>query len=754
MQRILFYFLLMYSCAFFHLNAQYFYQRDSIQVIEIFFSFSNWDAQLDANEATETYIYADSIRINGTSFDSCGVRYKGNSSYNPSNQKNPLRLELNTIKANQDYQGFTDIKLSNGYKDPSMIREILTYQILENYMDCPRSNFARVYINGQYRGVYTNNESIKDDFNEAHYYADDTYFKCNPVGGAGPGGGTSPDLKYLGTDSTSYFNGYELQSTYGWNRLVTLCNTLNNDFQNIESTLDIDRAIWMLAFNNVLVNLDSYSGAFRQNYYISWDKNGRFVPTVWDVNMSFGSFPGGTGSGAFTPSALDPFSNSTSVNHPLIKQIMANPLYKRMYMAHVRTMVQEMFESGQYETWAQSLMALADSSIQADPYKFYSYNQFLNSLTTAVAGGGPGGGSSIPGIKALMDARAQFFSTNAAYLLQAPAILSHGATASPLNYGSTTTLIANVSNETNVYLGYRTDHTLKFNRVQMYDDGAHNDGAAGDHTYGVEVPVNGLLFEYYIYADNNNAGLFSPARAEHEFHTLAVTFPSPAVGSLLINEVLASNDSLLFDLNGEDDDWIELVNTTNTPIDLAGFYLSDNPLNLMAWVFPAGTSIPANGYLLVWADKDTLQQGLHANFKISADGEYVYLSHGFNVHDQISFGPQIANISYARCPDAGLDFATILPTPLANNNCNIGIQEMEALQVQVYPNPFLEVLHIVSHEEHVQITVRNINGQTLQTQQINTGKYQLDASSWARGLYLIELQSAAGVRQSYKFIKS
>ena len=753
MQRILFSFLLMSSCAFFHLNAQNFYQRDSIQVIEIFFSFSNWDAQLDANEATETYIYADSIRINGTSFDSCGVRYKGNSSYNPSNQKNPLRIELNTIKANQDYQGFTDIKLSNGYKDPSMIREILTYQILENYMDCPRSNFARVYINGQYRGVYTNNESIKDDFNEAHYYADDTYFKCNPVGGAGPGGGTSPDLKYLGTDSTSYFNGYELKSTYGWNRLVTLCNTLNNDFQNIESTLDIDRAIWMLAFNNVLVNLDSYNGAFRQNYYISWDKNGRFVPTVWDVNMSFGGFPGGTGSGAFTPSALDPFSNSTSVNHPLIQQIMANPLYKRMYMAHVRTMVQEMFENGQYETWAQSLMALADSSVQADPYKFYSYNQFLNSLTTAVAGGGPGGGSSIPGIKALMDARAQFFSTNAAYLLQAPAILSHGATASPLNYGSTTTLIANVSNETNVYLGYRTDHTLKFNRVQMYDDGAHNDGAAGDHTYGVEMPVNGLLFEYYIYADNNNAGRFSPARAEHEFHTLAVTFPAPAVGSLLINEVLASNDALLFDLNGEDDDWIELVNTTNTTIDLAGFYLSDDPLNLMAWAFPAGTTIPANGYLLVWADKDTLQQGLHANFKISADGEYVYLSNGLNVHDQISFGPQIANISYGRCPDAGLDFATILPTPLANNNCNIGIQEMEALQVQVYPNPFLDVLHIVSHEEQVQITVRNINGQILQTQQINSGKHQLDASSWASGLYLIELLSAAGVRQSYKFMK-
>ena len=728
------------------LHAQNFYNRDTIQVIEIFFSFSNWDAQLDANEATEAYIYADSVRINGISFDSCGIRYKGNSSYNPSNQKNPLRIELNTIKNNQDYHGITDLKLSNCYKDPSMIREILSYQILEQYMDCPGSNFARVYINGQYRGVYTNNEAISADFNQAHYYADDTYFKCNPVGGAGPGSSVSPDLKYLGADSSAYFNGYELQTTFGWNRMVALCNTLNNDFQNIENKLDIDRAIWMLAFNNVLVNLDSYSGAFRQNYYLSWDANGRFVPTVWDVNMSFGGFPGGTGSGTTTPTTLDPFSNATSNNHPLIKQIMANPLYKRMYMAHVRTMVQEMFASGQYETWAQNLMTLADSSIQADPYKFYTYTQFLNSLTTAVTGGGgPGGGSSIPGIKALMDARAQFFSTNAAYVLQAPSIVSHGASTTPLVYGSTVNINATTTNETTVYLGYRGNYQLKFNRVQMFDDGAHNDGAAGDHLYGADVPVSGLTFEYYIYAENNNAGLFSPARAEHEFHTLAVNFPTPAIGSILINEVLASNDSLLFDPNGEDEDWIELINTTNTPIDLAGFYLSDDPLDLMAWAFPAGTIIPANGYLLVWADNDVNQVGLHANFKLSSGGDYVYLSHGFNVHDQVAFGPQIPNISYARCPDAGLDFATIIPTPLANNNCNIGVKENEALQVQVYPNPFADQFTIESHEDNIQLNIRALSGQILYATTLQNGTYQIDARAWSSGMYIIELQSQKGL---------
>jgi len=747
---LLFGFILLPFCSF----SQNFYNRDTIQVIEIFFSFANWDAQLDANEASETYIYADSVRINGQSFDSCGIRYKGNSSYNPTNQKNPLHIELNTIKGNQDYNGIKDIKLSNCYKDPSMIREILSYQILENYMDCPGSNFARVYINGQYRGVYTNNQTINDDFNLAHYYqANDTYFKCNPQGGAGPGGGgVSPDLKYLGADSSLYANGYELQTNFGWNRLVALCNTLNNDFQNIENTLDIDRAIWMLAFNNVLVNLDSYSGAFRQNYYLSWDKNGRFVPTVWDVNMSFGGFPGGTGGGAFTPSSLDPFSNATSANHPLIKQIMANPLYKRMYMAHVRTMVQEMFASGQYETWANNLMTLADSSIQADPYKFYTYTQFLNGLTTAVTGGGgPGGGQSIPGIKALMDARVQFFSTNAAYLLGAPSILNHGSsTANPI-YGSTITITAQVSNETAVYIGYRTDHTLKFNRIQMYDDGAHNDGLAGDHLYGANFPVNGLTIEYYIYADNNNAGLFSPARAEHEYHTLAVSFPAPNVGAILINEVLASNSTTNLDPNGQAEDWVELVNTTSAPIDLAGFYLSDDPMNLMEWPFPAGTIIPANGYLLVWADNDVNESGLHSNFKLSSAGEYVALSLGLSVYDQVTFGAQSPDISYARCPDAGLNFAQVTPSPLAVNTCDVGVLEQN-LQVQVYPNPFQDELFIDNQENGAKLQILDINGRLLLNQDLPLGKLIVPTQAWSSGLYLVQIEQAQ-FKQTLKIVK-
>jgi spore coat protein CotH len=75
MKSALIYFSLLLS---FNSISQNFYDRSVVQNIELFFSFANWDAQLDAAATTESYIIADSVRINGVSFDSVGVKYKGN----------------------------------------------------------------------------------------------------------------------------------------------------------------------------------------------------------------------------------------------------------------------------------------------------------------------------------------------------------------------------------------------------------------------------------------------------------------------------------------------------------------------------------------------------------------------------------------------------------------------------------------------------------------------------------------------------
>jgi hypothetical protein len=659
---------------------------------------------------------------------------------------------LDYIHGSYDYEGYTDIKLQNGYQDPSVIREVLSYAILEQYMDCPKANFANVYINGTLRGLYSSAESINDKFNGDHYYTSDgSSFKCNPVGGAGPGSSGNPDLKYLGLDSSLYFNGYELKSDYGWNDLVDLINTLNNNFSAIESKLDMDRAIWMLAYNNVLVNLDSYSGAFRQNYYLYKDLNDRFITTVWDLNMSFAGFPGGPVQGqSYTATTLDPFSNSTSTSHPLIMKILADPMYKRMYMAHLRTIVQEIFASGDYLTTANTLRTTIDASVQADPYKFYTYTQFQNGLTTSVTGGGPGG-ASIPGIQQLMDARVTFFQSNADYLLAAPAITAHAASNNSPAYGETITITATCTNESAVYLGYRLEHPLRFNRVQLFDDGMHNDGAAGDHVYGADVVLNGITMEYYIYAENTNAGVFSPSRAEHEFHSLNIAIVLPALGDILINELMADNGSTAYDSNGENDDWVELYNHTSTAKDLSGLYLTDDVTNLTKWQIPLGTAINANDVLIIWVDSDSEQSGLHANFKLSASGESCVLSDGTTIYDQVDFGVQSQDVSYARCPDGGT-FTFADPTFAALNNCALGLNEFAALPVHIYPNPSNENFTIQS-EVNALYAVYDLSGREITSGILENSLTVLKAQSWQSGTYLVRIQDQQGNVQTSQLIK-
>ena len=735
------------------LSAQNFYDKTTVQTIEIFFAQANWDALMDnLAQTTEDYLLADSVRINGVVYDSVGVKYKGNSSYNANNNKNPMHINLDWVHSSQDYQGYTEVKLQNGFMDPSMIREVLSYAILENYMDCPKSNFANVYINGTLRGLYSSAQSIDDRFNTDHYYDHaGSFFKCNPIGGAGPGGGTSPDLKYLGTDTNLYANGYELKSTYGWTNLVDMINTLNNNFTSIEDKLDLDRAIWMLAFNNVWVNLDSYNGSFRQNYYLYRDINNRFVPTIWDLNMSFNGFPGGTGSGT-GGATLDPMSNSTSNNHPLIKKILSDPLYRRMYMAHVRTMVQEMAASNWYLNQANALRATIDAYVQADPFKFYTYTQYQNSLTTAVTGGGPGGGSSIPGLQTLITGRVSYFNTNQNYLLVAPTIISHGASNPTPAFNETFNVLSSASNETAMYLGYRTQHELRFTRVPMFDDGAHGDGAAGDHNYGATVTANGPVFEYYIYADNNNAGLFSPQRAEHEFHSLDLNIPAPLVGEVQINEVMSDNDLTHDDPYGESNDWIELHNTTANAVDASGMYLSDDAALPQKWVLPANSVILPNDYMIVWADNDTIQTtGLHTNFKLGASGDYLVLSNGVNALDQVTIPALMIDQSYARCPETGVVFDYAVPTFDAINNCYAGV-EAEELQVLAYPNPLTSSINFVLPMQ-AQIQVVDLNGRIMYSEVLNEGQNVLNANHWANGVYIAVFYFKNNFTTSIKLIK-
>ncbi len=199
----------------------------------------------------------------------------------------------------------------------------------------------------------------------------------------------------------------------------------------------------------------------------------------------------------------------------------------------------------------------------------------------------------------------------------------------------------------------------EFTSVAMGDAGEDGDATAGDGVFTARVSA---------YADDLPRYLFTytlPAAEQSDDEVDAGTTPT----TLVINELMASNGGTIEDPQGDDDDWIELLNWGTDAIDLSGMYLSDKATNPLKWQFPEGTAIAADGYLLVWADDDSGDSpGLHTNFKLSAGGESVVLSdidaRDNVVIDSVDFPALATDVSYGRSPEAtGAFSAPVVASP-------------------------------------------------------------------------------------------
>jgi CotH kinase protein len=201
-----------------------------------------------------------------------------------------------------------------------------------------------------------------------------------------------------------------MNSAGGWSDLQDLTRILNKESDKIERILDVDNTLWMLALNNVMVNLSSYSGNYSHNYYLYKDNHGRFQPIHWDLNLAFGSFKN-TGKGSDLElkdlQNLDPLLHSDNPYKPLISQLLKDAFYKKVYLAHIRQIVEENFQNNSYEKRAQELQGMIVVPYNDDPNKAYSLDDFQRSLRETV-----GRKSKIPGIVELMSKRARFLKTH------------------------------------------------------------------------------------------------------------------------------------------------------------------------------------------------------------------------------------------------------------------------------------------------------------------------------------------------------
>ncbi len=503
------------------------YDPEHIVEIRIDFDRSDWDYILDSlKRAGQKERIPAGVTIDGKRFEQVGVRYKGNSSYfnvrKYHHRKLPFNLKADAYIDGQRFPGgFETIKLSNGFRDPSFIREVLSYEIARQYMPASRANLAKLYVNGEYLGLYTNTESVNEDFLE-RYFDDhnNAFFKCDPEWHAKQKEGCpesdKASLQYIGDEPACYSTYYERKShrKNDWEKLIELCYLLNREPQRIEEVLDVDAALWMLAFNNLLVNLDSYTGRLCHNYYLYRLPDGRFTPIVWDMNLSFGGFRyAGLGKGLSDEQMqqLSPFLHYKQQNEkrPLITKLLRNNLYRKIYLAHLKTMLEEQILSGKLEEQARSWYKRIDEEVQKDPHKLYSYEAFQNSydqLTLA-------GKSKIIGIGQLMEARQAYLSKHPVFQGEAPQIEKVEA----LRFENELVFQAKASGAQRVWLAYRTKgpgHTFK--RVEMFDDSGHSDEMAEDGIWGIEMPYQSNV-EYYIIAEGKKIACLFPKRASFEY---------------------------------------------------------------------------------------------------------------------------------------------------------------------------------------------------------------------------------------------
>jgi hypothetical protein len=195
----------------------------------------------------------------------------------------------------------------------------------------------------------------------------------------------------------------------------------------------------------------------------------------------------------------------------------------------------------------------------------------------------------------------------------------------------------------------------------------------GDTWSGI-IPAQsaGTTVHYYLSAvdDDDNATLLPTTSPTT---TLSYTIPSGSIPVLYINEFLASNAAGMTDPNGEFDDWIEIYNPGSTPVDLGGMYVTDDLLVKNKWQIPAtdptASTVPAHGYLILWADSQPEQGVTHVFFKLSNAGESIGLyTAASETINEVTFGAQTADVSSARVPDGSATWVPLTtPTPGATN---------------------------------------------------------------------------------------
>jgi len=394
------------------------------------------------------------------------------------------------------------------------------------------------------------------------------------------------------------------------------------DGMNRLSTL-IDGDNWMrvMALERICGNWDSFGMSRGKNMYAYKPAAGTWKLLPWDIDFTLGSGNG-------------PDDGLYGGDDPAVNQMFSTPSFQRRLYQGYRLAVNGPLDAAQFEP---QLGARADI-LRANgitPASNRPIADYLNRRRTRI--------------------QSELNS------LDIPSLTLTGAT-NRVQDTATTVLSATAP---------LAAETILVNGVPVEPEWS----SAVGFTLLVPLPVRTNRFEISALDAAGNPVGGPPLRLQ----VVRPSAPASVPGSVRINEIVASNQGATTDPADQsvNEDWFELYNAGSTPVDLSGWRLSDRTNFVNAFLIPAGTVLPARGFLLVWADDEVAQNrpggDLHVAFKLSADGERIVLFDPLGtVVDQVGFGAQSPNFAFGSYPDGSTNRQTLRASTPRSPNSGVG----------------------------------------------------------------------------------
>ncbi len=713
------------------------FPQDEVTVVNITIEADSLN-QMIATQDNEHYYPASFSFTSSTStlnFDSVGFRLKGGTSLGA--QKLSFKISTDEFQQNELSEGMNIMNLVSQQNDPSLMRSKLCHDFYRAYnIPSARTSYTRLYINGEYRGLYLNVEQIDDVFASKYFHApgDGNVYKC----------GYPADLDYISNNPNDYklmpdwstVRTYDLKTNNSLDDysglahfIDVLVNTSNQNLAcELPKVFNVESYLKVMAIDVLTGNWDGYAYN-KNNYYLYHNpQTGQFNFIPYDLDNTFGMDWLNMDWGVRN---VYGWANSGETR-PLFKRILQVPAFRDRFSYHLDHMMQEYFNESTISAMAISWQNLIESAAEEDTYRTLDYgfdlDDFYSSLTTAQLG--EQNQWHLPyGILPYVAARR----TNAISQLEnydPQTAFVHWVKQRPIQNAVLVEARIEGPQADGCQIKYSTDG-VNFSTANITDlDGLSQ--TAGDGIFSFVLPEPASVSDKYYYQIVLPDGTFFPCTPTFFW----LTNSSPG---LFINEVMPINNSTISDEVGAYEDWVELYNSTNAAINLSGKFLSDDTVSWYKFPLPS-ISIPAHGFKLIWLDKDHAQGPLHATFKLGPN-ESIFLTTVQDLQPRLTGRmanlPDLPDVSLALTIDGGNDAVFTSETTPEYSNVVININEVQTqVQIFTYPNPGNDYVRFSTQVNDVEL--RDATGRLIVKDSHSVGIITRSVES---GVYFLKLDN-------------